>query len=393
MLMTDRNKEYVQKCYREILNREPDEPGWLHYTKMLDSNEIDKNDLPNLFKESDEYRLLNSGDVEKENFLLLQKKLEKTTKIDKDIINTISKLYWDLLFRQPDRSGLEFYFNEIKNDHMTLTEIKNLILNSPERNTVEKKINEFNFNFFERKIYSQNGEDGILNFLFSLIGTTNKYAIEIGCDDASECNIRFLLENGWEGLLIDDFAYSRLYTWQISTMKNELRVPQSKHIPEHLLTYLKNEFITKENVNSTLEKYGIPEKIDLLSIDIDYNTFWIWKAIETVTPRVVIVEYNSQFPPPLSKVVPYDSTAKFDWTNYYGGSLMAFVKLGKEKGYDLVGCDNAGTNAFFIRHDEVIKNQIFIPEPEKLFRPPGFGDVWNGKTMGWPISNKIMDDY
>ncbi len=148
-----------------------------------------------------------------------------------------------------------------------------------------------------------------------------------------------------------------------------------------------------ENINNILEKNNTPTQIDLLSIDIDYNTFWIWKAINNVRPRVVIIEYNSQISPTESKVVKYDPGYKYDWTNYFGASLLAFVKLAKNKGYSLVGCDSSGINAIFIDNDEIKKNKIIIKSIDENYRPPQFGDVWDEIPKGWPISNKNMDEY
>jgi hypothetical protein len=248
--------------------------------------------------------------------------------------------------------------------------------------------------FFENGIYSQNGEDGILNFIFSYIGTSNKFLVEIGCDDGRECNGRLLLEKGWDGILFDSFNFEKIYSWQFPTMKNKLRqILFPRKIPKNLLSLIKNEFVTMENINDILKKYNVPKNIDLLSIDIDYNTFWIWKSIDYIRPRVVIVEYNSQISVSESKVVKYDPDAIFDWTNYFGGSLLAFVKLAKEKNYDLVGCDTNGVNAFFIAHEEIIKHKIPLNEYFDLYMPPKFGDIWNGQYTGWPISNKNFEDY
>lgn len=176
-------------------------------------------------------------------------------------------------------------------------------------------------------------------------------------------------------------------------MKNQLRKAKPRHIPQHLLPHLKNEFVTMENINPILKKYNVPKKIDLLAIDIDYNTFWIWKSIEYIRPRVIVIEYNSQIHVSESKVVKYDPDAIYDWTNYFGGSLLAFVKLAKEKNYDLVGCDTNGVNAFFIAHEEIIEHNIPIKDYSDMFMPPSFGDFCDGRYIGWPISSKNFEDY
>src|SRR5207249_8244926 len=100
------------------------------------------------------------------------------------------------------------------------------------------------------------------------------------------------------------------------------------------------------NVNTLFERAGFSGEIDLLGIDIDYNDYWVWKAIEVVQPRVVVIEYNATLRPPLSLTVPYAPTASWNGSNYYGASLEALVRLGRTKGYRLVGCSMSGINAF-----------------------------------------------
>ena len=203
------------------------------------------------------------------------------------------------------------------------------------------------------------------------------------------------LENGWNGILIDDFSYQKNFQWidPVSKPKKQFLIKEKHGIIKTLAPFFKKEFVTMENINNILKKYNVPIQIDLLSIDIDYNTFYIWKAIDVTRPRVVVIEYNSQISPSESKVVLYDPKYKYDWTNYFGASLLALVKLAKEKRYSLVGCDSGGINAFFISDEEIQKNQIKIKQIEENYRPPQFGDVWDGIPKGWPISNKNMDEY
>ena len=210
--------------------------------------------------------------------------------------------------------------------------------------------------------------------------------------DGTECNTRLLLENNWDGLLLDKI-HSHTYNVQLnySTANKQVKTKYFNP-PSNLLKYLKNEFVTAENVNNILSKYNVPHKVDLLSIDIDYNTYWVWKAINQINPRVVVVEYNSQFLPTESKVVPYFQYAETDYTNYYGASLLAFVKLGYSLGYQLVGCDSGGINAYFIRDEIIDEKNIPLGTIEELYKPPQFGDVWDGIPKGWAMSNKQMID-
>ena len=114
-------------------------------------------------------------------------------------------------------------------------------------------------------------------------------------------------------------------------------------------------FITAENIEELFGRAKVPEEMDLLSIDIDRNDYYVWEKITHYRPRVVIVEYNSVVPPTMSWVVPYDPKAygwaKFGNLQHNGASLKALEELGAKKGYSLVGCDLCGVNAFFVRND------------------------------------------
>jgi len=221
----------------------------------------------------------------------------------------------------------------------------------------------FDINFFEGKVYSQNGEDGILEFIFTMINSSNKFFVEFGVEDGFESNGRYLMEKGWTGLMMDSI-----------TSPNPL---------------VKKEFITAENIDSIFTKYGVPNKFDLLCIDIDYNDYWVWKNLKDFHPRVVVIEYNSTIPSNESKVVEYKKDAVWDGTNYFGASLAAMEKLGRQKGYTLVGCDNHGVNAFFIK-DEIVKGKIKKSSIKDLYRSPKFGKVVNGKCIGHGPSSKEM---
>jgi hypothetical protein len=223
-------------------------------------------------------------------------------------------------------------------------------------------------NAFEQRIYSQNGEDGIIRIIFHKIGHANKFCVEFGVFDGSECNTRYLIEkHGWRYLHMDGGDYKRLYT------------------------DVKKEFITAENINLLFRKYNVPEEFDLLSIDIDFNDYWVWKAIEGYRPRAVVIEYNSSIPPTESKAVKYEPYGRSYGTNYFGASLLAFVKLGELKGYTLVGCDKTGTNAFFVRSD-LVGDHFTIKDIKEVYRPPAYGQIVNGKFIGHPPSDKPFID-
>ena len=116
---------------------------------------------------------------------------------------------------------------------------------------------------------------------------------------------------------------------------------------------------------------------DLLSIDVDRNTYYIWRALRERRPRVVVVEYNATFPPSDEWVVAYDPAKGWNSSSYFGASLKSYELLGRELGYTLVGCGLAGTNAFFVRSDLVTDRfeppftaEHHYEPPQVLARPP-----------------------
>ncbi len=190
--------------------------------------------------------------------------------------------------------------------------------------------------------YSQTDEDGILEEIFRRIGTTNKTFIDFGCDTGIENNTTYLLLSGWSGLWMD-------------AEKEKVQIVR-RDFAEYLQSgqlKLKQAFVTRENINSLIREASLPREIDLLSIDIDGNDYWIWDAIDVVSPRVAVLEYNATFRPPVAIVQRYDPNYRPDFSNYYGASLKALEILGRKKGYSLVGCSFSGVNAFFVRGDLV----------------------------------------
>lgn len=203
-----------------------------------------------------------------------------------------------------------------------------------------KYVNSKRLNKHEYQVFSQNGEDGIISEIFNRIGTTNKYFIEFGVENGLECNSTNLLYKNWSGLWIEG---STKYYKEVTT--------RFKDLIDNGRLKIQNEFITAENIESLFDKASAPVELDLLSIDIDYNDYYVWKAIEKYKPRVVVIEYNSVFRPDTRFVVKYNATRMWDKSSYYGASLLALEKLGEEKGYCLVGCVFTGNNAFFVRKD------------------------------------------
>jgi hypothetical protein len=206
----------------------------------------------------------------------------------------------------------------------------------------------------EFRCYSQNGEDGILLYIFSILGTANRRVVEICCGDGIECNAANLIVNhGWSGLLIDGDPgliaggqqfYSTCRTTWVS--------------PPRML----NAWVTAENVDGLVAGQGFSGDIDLLSIDVDGNDYWLWKALECVRPSVVVAEFNAACGPDKSMTMAYDQNYRLDVSKHpyrCGASLSAFANLARGKGYRLVGVQSLGFNAFFVRDGH---GEAFLPE-------------------------------
>ena len=195
----------------------------------------------------------------------------------------------------------------------------------------------------EFRVTSQFGEDGILQFLTHHVPCPDRRFVEFGVEDFREANCRFLIERDpWKGLVMDGDPHlkARLAT-------------QPLYWARHLVG--RTAFITAENINELLTEEGFTGDLGLLSIDIDGNDYWVWKAISVVSPRIVSIEYNSVFGASQPVVVPYQSDftrqkAHFSWL-YAGASLPALCHLAEALGYAFVGSNSAGNNAFFVRRD------------------------------------------
>ena len=196
---------------------------------------------------------------------------------------------------------------------------------------------------YEFQVYSQWGEDGILQRLVDTVPVGRKVFVEFGVEDYTEANTRFLLVNGnWAGLVMD------------GSDANVARIVADPLYWRHNLKAVR-AFVTRENINALLTQNGLQGEIGLLSIDIDGNDYWVWEAIEAVRPAIVIAEYNWRFGAERRVTVPYDPAFVRGRAHhsmvYYGASLAALEALGARKGLDLVGCNSAGNNAFFVRRD------------------------------------------
>ncbi len=208
------------------------------------------------------------------------------------------------------------------------------------------------------KVYSQNDEDGIIQEIFKRIGTKTKIFIEFGVQNGLESNSHLLLFYGWKGLWIEGS----------SEFCEEIKIKFKPIIYNKQLRVV-NMFITKDNINELIKNSGFEGEIDLLSIDIDGNDYYIWEAINVVDPRVVIIEYNAKFPPNLNWRQAYNATHIWRGDDWHGASLKALEGLALKKGYTLVGTNLRGCNAFFVRNDLVEDEFYNKNTAEALYNP------------------------
>ncbi|MCB0104075.1 MAG: hypothetical protein KDD74_18655 [Anaerolineales bacterium] len=197
----------------------------------------------------------------------------------------------------------------------------------------------------EFKVFSQFGDDGILQYLIHQTQPKKHTFIEFGVQAYTEANTRFLLLNdNWSGLIMDG---------------DHTSMEAVRNLPDIWRYDLQavGAFIDRDNVNSLFASAGYTGEIGLLSVDIDGNDYWVWEAINVVDPVLVVAEYNSVFGAEHAVTVPYNPA--FDRTRshysnlYWGASLKALCLLAEKKGYAFVGCNSAGNNAHFVRKDRV----------------------------------------
>lgn len=213
-----------------------------------------------------------------------------------------------------------------------------LILSELQRNKPPGPLADFEF-----KIFSQWGEDGIIQYLTRHVPLANRTFIEFGVEDFSESNCRFLLmKDNWQGFVID------------GSDANMARLRASQMYWKHRLT-ARAAFIDRDNVVSLLDESGFDRDLGILSVDVDGVDYHLLERLSAWQPRIVIVEYNSAFGSTRAVTVPYDASfvrSKAHSSNlYWGASLPAFQHLLHARGYALVGVNGVGSNAFFVRRE------------------------------------------
>jgi hypothetical protein len=222
---------------------------------------------------------------------------------------------------------------------------------------------------FERKVHSPRGEDGIIQEVLHRIGIEARYFVALGVKSGNESNCaRLVLQENWIGLFVEpDPAKSQQLSecyhgyWGVRCISAAI----SSRTIEHLLT---------EN--------GVPFNLDVLSIDIDGNDYWLWNALSRWRPRLIAIGYNSHHPPCQKWVMQENLSHRPDGTSYYGASLASLTDLGRKKGYTLVATDTTGSTAFFVRDDLAIADRFLDPIVHYHYSPPNLGPILGGYPPG-----------
>lgn len=221
-------------------------------------------------------------------------------------------------------------------------------------------VNRQGFEKYEYSVFSQNGEDGLLRYLYSEIGLCSRFFLEFGFGVKENNSLRLILKEHFGGVFIDGSESS---VKQFSEAAQLFGISNVQTICE---------FLDLDNLEPTIIGGNVPKEIDLLSIDVDGNDYWFWEGITCISPRIVVIEYNASLGSELSLTVPYDPCferhQKHKSGFYYGASIMALEKLGKRKGFTLIGCDSNGINAFFVRND-CLTQELKLLSQQSAYRP------------------------
>ncbi len=229
------------------------------------------------------------------------------------------------------------------------------------------------------KVWSQCDEDGILAEIFRRIGAGARRFVEFGVADGRECNTLKLLVEGWRGLWMEARA----------DHCDAIRRVFAEPLAEGRLE-LKQSIVTAENIEALLAGSSVVAagELDLLSIDIDGNDYHVLKSIRGLRPRVVVIEYNGKFPPPMDVVPPYDPGFAWDGSDYAGASLQAIASLAARRGYRLVGTNAAGVNAFFVREDLAGGGRFAEGGAAALYNPARYW-LTRGTPSGHPTGHRF----
>lgn len=211
------------------------------------------------------------------------------------------------------------------------------------------------------KVYSQFDEDGILLYIFSLIGFTNRKVVEVCAGNGEECNTA--------NLIINHSCHGLLFDGNKENVEHGVKFYSQNPATMYYPPIFKNAWITKDNINTLLEEEKFTGEIDLLSLDIDGNDYWVWKNLTAINPRVFVCECHTIIPDNLSVTIPYNENFNYKSNDNYhkefrSASPLAMINLSKEKGYRLIAVNKYNFNHFYLREDvgKGIFNEITLTD-------------------------------
>jgi hypothetical protein len=222
----------------------------------------------------------------------------------------------------------------------------------------------------ERIVFSQFGEDGVIEKIFEVIPAGPKFAVEFGAHDGvTNSNMRNLvLNHGWRSFQIEG---------------NSQRAAElAENYKDYPGTKTMDAWVWPGNIELLFEAGGVPKDLDFLVIDIDSNDYYVWRAIHDYHPKVVMIETNMFFPPPELMVINYHPMNYWDLTYYIGASMQSMVNLGKKKGYELLYQMKGGPNVFFVAAEYLPLFDIPDNSPQKIYRPLP-QEILNRESSQW----------
>jgi hypothetical protein len=225
----------------------------------------------------------------------------------------------------------------------------------------------------EYRVLSQNGEDGVLNFLLHRLGVTTGSFIEIGAwRDEANC-LLLALHQGWSGVFVDGAP--------------DVAAGLSELLRHTAGVRVVNEMVDAATIDAATDRWSVPAEIDILSIDVDGADYYVWEAVRRIRARIVVIEYNAVLDPERALVQPPGAPA-WDGTVNFGCSVGALRALAEEKGYALVYLESSGTNAFFVANEHLAE---LGPLPAVRYRAPNYGLRPNGRHPGTVDESRFVE--
>lgn len=217
-------------------------------------------------------------------------------------------------------------------------------------------------------IYSQGAEETILERIFERVQPRRRFCVEIGASDGlrNSNTARLVRDLRWNGVFVEasDYRFGKL----------------REHYRDVAQARLVQATVQPDTIEQLLADAEVPADLALMSIDIDGNDYWVWRAIERCRPQVLVIEYNPYYAPPERWVMKFNPEHAWDGSTYYGASLESLYHLGKAKGYELLCCDKNGNNAFFVEASHYAAFALESNAPQVLYRPAMYKVRFIGKN-------------